>query len=124
EPFSEFEITGEGGGVPVRAFRQGHGRIRRLGFRFGPVAYSPDADHLDEEAFGVLVGVECWIVDALRHTPHPSHAHLARTLDWIARVKPARAILTHMHVDLDYDALKRELPAGVEPAFDGMTVSV
>jgi phosphoribosyl 1,2-cyclic phosphate phosphodiesterase len=124
EPFATFEIEGQGGPVPVRAFGQGHGRIRSLGFRFGPLAYSPDADHLDEDAFAALQGVECWIVDALRHTPHPSHAHLARTLDWIARVKPARAILTNMHVDLDFEALRRELPAGVEPAYDGMTVSI
>ena len=124
EPFTAFEIVGEGGGVPVRAFGQGHGRIRSLGYRFGPVAYSPDADHLDDRAFAALEGVDCWIVDALRHTPHPSHAHLARTLDWIARVKPARAILTNMHVDLDYDTLKRELPPGVEPAYDGMTLSI
>jgi phosphoribosyl 1,2-cyclic phosphate phosphodiesterase len=67
--------------------------------------------------------VECWIVDALRITPHPSHAHLARTLEWIARVKPKRAIITNMHVDLDYESLRRELPAGVEPAYDGMLLS-
>ena len=124
EPFSVFEIAGEGGPIPVRAFGQGHGRIRSLGYRFGSFAYSPDADHLDEEAFAALEGVDCWIVDALRHTPHPSHAHLARTLDWIARVKPNRAILTNMHVDLDYDTLKRELPPGVEPAYDGMVLPV
>ena len=122
EPFAPFEITGPGGDLPVQAFGQRHGRIRSLGFRFGPVAYSPDADALDDEAFAALEGVECWIVDALRHTPHPSHAHVARTLEWIARVKPRRAILTNMHVDLDYDALRRELPAGVEPAFDGMNL--
>ncbi|HET7084362.1 MAG TPA: MBL fold metallo-hydrolase [Rhizomicrobium sp.] len=124
EPFREFAIEGSGGPVPVLAFGQGHGRIRSLGFRFGAVAYSPDADHLDETAFAALAGVECWIVDALRHTPHPSHAHLERTLDWIARVKPRRAILTNMHVDLDYDALARDLPPGVEPAYDGMVVAV
>lgn len=124
EPFTPFEIVGEGGGIPVRAFGQGHGRIRSLGYRFGAVAYSPDVDHLDEDAFAALQGIDCWIVDALRHTPHPSHAHLARTLDWIARVKPERAILTNMHVDLDYDTLKRELPPGVEPAYDGMTLSI
>ena len=115
--------TGAGGAVPVLAFGQSHGRIRSLGYRFGPVAYSPDVDGLDEEAFAALEGVECWIVDALRYTPHPSHAHLARTLEWIARVKPKRAILTNMHVDLDYDRLKRELPPGVEPAYDGMALT-
>jgi phosphoribosyl 1,2-cyclic phosphate phosphodiesterase len=123
EPFADFEIAGAGGTVPVRAFGQSHGRIRSLGFRFGAMAYSPDVDGLDEAAFAALAGVECWIVDALRHAPHPSHAHLARTLEWIARVKPRRAILTNMHIDMDYDTLKRELPPGVEPAFDGMVVT-
>jgi phosphoribosyl 1,2-cyclic phosphate phosphodiesterase len=119
EPFQDFEIAS----IPVRAFGVGHGRIRSLGFRFGPVAYCPDADALDEDAFAALEGVECWIVDALRHTPHPSHAHVERTLEWIARVNPRRAFLTNMHVDLDYAALKAALPPGVEPAYDGMTLS-
>ena len=79
-------------------------------------------DGLDEAAFAALDGVDCWIVDALRRTPHPSHAHLSRTLEWIAREKPKRAILTDMHVDMDYETLKRELPPNVEPAFDGMVV--
>lgn len=120
EPFAPFAIPGPGGDVPVLAFGQGHGRIRSLGFRFGPLAYSPDVDALDEAVFAALAGVECWIVDTLRYTPHPSHAHLARTLEWIARVKPKRAILTNLHVDLDYATLKAELPPGVEPAYDGM----
>jgi phosphoribosyl 1,2-cyclic phosphate phosphodiesterase len=119
EPFAPFAIAG----IPVLAFGQGHGRIRSLGFRFGPLAYSPDVDTLDEAAFAALAGVECWIVDALRYTPHPSHAHLARTLEWIARVAPKRAILTNMHVDLDYATLKAELPPGVEPAYDGMELA-
>ncbi|HXC54045.1 MAG TPA: MBL fold metallo-hydrolase [Rhizomicrobium sp.] len=122
EPFAPFALDGAGGALAVRAFGQGHGRIRSLGFRFGPVAYSPDVDALDEAAFAALAGVEVWIVDALRHTPHPSHAHVARTLEWIARVAPRRAILTNMHTDLDYETLARELPPGVEPAFDGMVV--
>jgi phosphoribosyl 1,2-cyclic phosphate phosphodiesterase len=61
-------------------------------------------------------------VDALRYAPHPSHSHVAQTLEWIARVKPNRAILTDLHIDLDYETLKRELPPNVEPAYDGMTV--
>ena len=118
EPFAPFDIAG----VPVLAFGVGHGRIRSLGYRFGPVAYTPDCDALDDEAYAALQGLDCWIVDALRRTPHPSHAHLERTLEWIARVKPKRAVLTNMHVDMDYDTLKRELPPGVEPAHDGMTL--
>ena len=121
--FAPFDLTGAGGPVPVLAFGQRHGRIRSLGYRFGPLAYSPDVDGLDEAAFAALEGVDCWIVDALRYTPHPSHAHLAQTLEWIERVKPKRAILTNMHVDLDYERLRRELPAGVEPAYDGMVLT-
>ena len=122
EPFHEFSIDGPGGPVPIRAFGQRHGAIRSLGFRFGNLAYSPDVDTLDEAAFAALEGLDVWIVDALRRTPHPSHAHLARTLEWIARVKPRHAILTNMHVDMDYGTLLRELPGGIEPAYDGMTI--
>ncbi len=123
EPFKPFTISGPGGDIRVLAFPMQHGRIRSLGFRFGPIAYSPDVDGLDEAAFAALDGVECWVVDALRYTPHPSHAHVARTLEWIARVKPKRAILTDLHVDLDYEKLAAELPPGVEPAYDGMTIT-
>ena len=124
EPFAPFVVDGPGGPLEVQAFGQRHGRIRSLGFRFGNIAYSPDVDGLDEAAFATLGGLDCWIVDALRRTPHPSHAHLSRTLDWIAQVMPKRAILTNLHVDMDYDTLVRELPPGVEPAYDGMTISV
>jgi phosphoribosyl 1,2-cyclic phosphate phosphodiesterase len=123
EPFAPFAIAGPGGDVPALAFGQHHGAIRSLGFRFGGLAYSPDVNALDEEAFAALEDLDCWIVDALRPTPHPSHAHLSRTLEWIARVKPRRAILTNMHVDMDYESLVRELPPGVEPAYDGMTIA-
>lgn len=119
-----FEIDGPSGAIPVTTFDQAHGSIRCVGYRFGPVAYSPDVNHLPEDAFAALAGVDTWIVDALRHTPHPTHAHLERTLDWIARVKPRRAILTNMHIDMDYNQLCEQLPDGVEPAWDGMTVTI
>ena len=71
-----------------------------------------------------LAGVRVWIVDALRDTPHPTHAHVAKALDWIATVRPERAILTNLHVDLDYNELRGRLPPGVEPAYDGMRLEV
>jgi len=111
-------------GVGVVPFSQDHGFSQTLGFRFGALAYSTDVVGLDDEAFAALAGVETWIVDSYRRTPHPTHSHLAQTLDWIARVRPKRALLTHMDVQLDYDTLCRELPVGVEPAFDGMVIEV
>jgi phosphoribosyl 1,2-cyclic phosphate phosphodiesterase len=123
-PFRSFDVGGPGGAIPVQTFEQSHGRIRSLGFRFGPIAYSSDVNGLPEEAFKTLEGVKIWIVDALRYTPHPTHANVATALEWIARVKPNHAVLTNLHVDLDYETLKRELPKGVEPAYDGMTFSM
>lgn len=111
------------GDLAVAPFRQIHGDIESLGFRFGPIAYSTDLNDLPEESFAALEGVDVWIVDALRRTPHPSHAHLEKTLGWIERVKPKRAILTHMTWEMDYDTLCRELPTGVEPAYDGMEIA-
>jgi phosphoribosyl 1,2-cyclic phosphate phosphodiesterase len=119
-----FEIAGEGGALPVLPFAQQHGRIQSLGFRFGPLAYSSDVNGLSDQAFGLLDGIECWILDALRYAPHPTHANVETALQWIARVKPRRAVLTNLHMDLDYESLKRSLPAGVEPAYDGMTISL
>ncbi|MGH6926202.1 MAG: MBL fold metallo-hydrolase, partial [Propylenella sp.] len=92
--------------------------------RFGGLAYSPDVSGLDDDAMERLRGLDVWIVDALRPTPHPSHFSLSEALDWIERVKPKRAVLTHMHVDLDYATLRRELPPNVEPGYDGMTIEL
>ncbi len=123
EPFVRFDIAGAGGAIPVTPFWQSHGRVRSLGFRLGSLAYSSDVNALDEDAFRVLEGVECWIVDALRYRAHGSHANVEMALAWIARVKPKRAVLTNLHNDLDYETLKRELPPGVEPAYDGMVIA-
>jgi len=122
EPYRPMHIDGAGGPIPVAIFEQTHGRIHSLGFRFGPIAYSSDVNHLGHEAFEALEGVDTWIVDALRYTPHPTHANVETALGWIARVKPRHAVLTNLHIDIDYETLKRELPPGIEPAYDGLTV--
>jgi phosphoribosyl 1,2-cyclic phosphate phosphodiesterase len=123
-PLRAFAIEGAGGALPVLPFWQEHGNFGALGFRFGPFAYSSDVNALSEESLEALSGVECWVVDALRYTPHPTHAHVGLALEWIARVKPRQAVLTNLHIDLDYETLKGELPAGVEPAYDGMVLRV
>jgi len=119
-----FAVDGPSGAIPITTFDQDHGGVRSVGYRFGPVAYSSDVVDLSDDAFEALSGVSIWIVDALRYRPHPTHAHLARTLEWIERVRPQRAILTNLHVDLDYSVLAGQLPAGVEPAFDGLRLVV
>jgi phosphoribosyl 1,2-cyclic phosphate phosphodiesterase len=75
-----------------------------------------------EDSVPLLQGLDVWIVDALRFTAHPSHFHVKKALEWIKRLRPKRAILTHMTTELDYESLKSELPDGVEPAYDGMVI--
>lgn len=114
-------IGGPGGPVTALPILQEHGDIASLGFRFGGVAYSADISGLPPQSAAALEGLEVWIVDALRERPHPSHFCLADALGWIDRLRPRRAILTNLHSDLDYEALRRKLPPHVEPAYDGMS---
>lgn len=116
-------ITGAGGEVTLTPFTADHGSMEALGFRIGALAYLPDAVAIPAESWPHLEGLDCWIVDALRRKPHPTHAHLEMALEWIARAAPARAVLTNMHVDLDHDTLSAELPAHIRPAFDGMQIA-
>lgn len=111
-----FEVEG----ITVQPIKQDHGYGQSLGFRFGNFAYSTDVHSLDEDAFAALEGITCWVVDCVREAEHPTHAHLEKTLSWIARIKPERAYLTHMSQTLDYATLQAKLPAGVEPAYDGL----
>jgi phosphoribosyl 1,2-cyclic phosphate phosphodiesterase len=120
-----WSVDGPSGAIPVVSFDQDHGLgVRSVGYRLGPVAYSSDVAELPEAAFAALEGVKVWIVDALRYHPHPTHAHVERTLGWIERVRPERAILTNMHIDLDFATLAAQLPPGVEPAMDGLRFTV
>jgi phosphoribosyl 1,2-cyclic phosphate phosphodiesterase len=114
-----WSIDGAGGPVPVVTFDQAHGPIRSVGYRLGPVVYSSDVSDLDEAALDAVRGCDLWIVDALRFTPHPTHAHVDKALEWIARAEVKRAVLTNLHIDLDYNDLRAKVPANVEVAYDG-----
>lgn len=117
-------VTGAGGDVSLTPFLCEHGSMDALGFRIGGLAYLPDAVAIPEAHWPLLDGLSVWVVDALRRKPHPTHAHLAMTLDWIARAKPQRAVLTNMHNDLDFATLEGELPPSIRPAFDGMVIEL
>ena len=118
-----FAVDGPGGAIEVLPFQVHHGEIDALGYRFGALAYSPDLNAIPDSSVGYLEGLETWIVDALRYTRHPSHFSLEETLRWIERLKPKRAVLTNLHTDLDFETLRKALPANVEPAFDGMVLT-
>jgi phosphoribosyl 1,2-cyclic phosphate phosphodiesterase len=119
-----FTITGEGGPLTFDPLPQIHGDIISLGFRIGDLAYCSDVSDFPRETVARLSGLQAFIVDALQYKEHPSHLSLGQALDWIERLRPQRAILTHMHVPLDYHAAMRDTPAHVEPAYDGMVIEL
>ncbi len=129
EPFKPVTIEGQGGPIRALPVPVVHGRTATLGFRFGAqttggLAYCPDISDLEEASAERLSGLECWIVDALQYKPHISHWSVGQALEWIERLKAERAVLTHMHIPLDYDKLRGELPSHVKPAYDGMTIEI
>ncbi len=115
-----FRIDGPGGPVNVLPLAQDHGDISSLGFRLGLFGYNNDVVRLPEQTFSALDGLALWVVDALRYRAHPTHANVATALDWTRRGAPARAVLTNLHVDLDYRTLAMALPQAVQPAYDGL----
>jgi phosphoribosyl 1,2-cyclic phosphate phosphodiesterase len=117
-------INGAGGAITALPVLQEHGDIPSLGYRFGGLAYSCDVNGLPDTSVTAFADLDVWIVDALRYAPHPSHFALDDTLHWIDRLKPRRAILTNLHSDLDYEVLRRRLPAHIEPAHDGLKLTL
>ena len=120
---SRIVVDGAGGKIEFKPFEVEHGNMNALGFRIGPLAYLPDVSAMPPKAWQAVMGADCWILDALRRTPHPSHSHLEQSLKWVAQTDVKNAVLTNMHVDLDYSTLCRELPKGIQPAYDGMILS-
>ena len=121
-PYQEQKAEGAGGSIAALPIPVQHGTIDALCLRFGTVAYMPDVNAVPQKAMDALLGLDILVIDALRYRAHPSHFSLAETLNVIATLKPKRAVITNMHIDLDYETLRRELPDGVEPAFDGMVI--
>jgi len=117
-------IEGKGGAVTLSAFNVQHGTIPALGYRIGNAAYTPDLNGIPSDSFSALEGLDLWVIDGLRYKPHPSHFCVDDALHWIDRFKPRRAVITNMHADLDYEALKAKLPAGVVPGYDGMRLEL
>lgn len=117
-------IEGAGGAVELMPFRVGHGSIDSLGFRIASLAYLPDVAEMYDESWRAVEGLEVWVLDALRRKPHPTHTHLAQSLEWLERAAPVRGVLTNMHLDLDYDTVCAQTPANVTAAYDGMVIEL
>lgn len=119
-----FTIDGEGGALTFEPLPQIHGDIISLGFRIGDLAYCPDVSDFPTDTARRLENLDCLVIDALQYRPHPSHLSLSQALEWVERLKPCRAVLTHMHIPLDYETVERQTPAHVSVAYDGMRIEL
>ncbi len=124
KPLQPLHIRGANGGLDCLPLDQDHGTMRSLGFRFGRLAYCNDVVNLPRKTLEALSGVDVLVVDALRYKPHPTHAHLDKALGWAGEVGAKRVLLINLHMDMDYEALRRLLPSHVEPGYDGMMVEI
>jgi phosphoribosyl 1,2-cyclic phosphate phosphodiesterase len=111
-------------GAQIKTFEQDHHVMRTLGLRVGGFAYSTDVVRLDEAAFSALEGIDTWLVGCFQRAVHLTHAHLDLVLQWRARLGVRRTVLTHMGIDMDWGWLREHLPQGVEPAQDGLVLTV
>jgi len=111
-------------GINVEAIKQIHGKGFSLGYRFDNIAYSTDVNNLPDESMKKLENLDLWIVDCVRYEPHYSHSHFDQTMSWINKLKPKKAILTHMGHWLDYNELNSKCPHNVEPGIDGMVITI
>jgi phosphoribosyl 1,2-cyclic phosphate phosphodiesterase len=117
-------ISGPGGDIEILPFKQDHGDIFSLGFRIGNFAYSCDLSGIPNESAAIVSGLDVWVLDALRPTPHPSHLSLSEALEHVELYAPRQAVLTNLHIDLDYIQTDAATPANVRPAFDGLQIDV
>lgn len=125
EDGSQITIDGEGGSISVEVIEASHGPTPVLIFKFdGRLVYGPDVWDISASGLERLTDLDLWIVDSLRYNDHPTHAHVDKTLSWLARTRANRAVLTNLHIDMDYKTLASELPPIATPAYDGMTITL
>lgn len=115
-------IDGQGGPIEILPLVQKHGDIISLGYRFGDFAYCCDVSDFPRQTIAKLSGLQHIVIDCLQYKPHPSHLSIDQALWWIEKLGAKNALLTHMHIPLDYETVRNETPAHVEPSYDGLTV--
>ena len=106
----------------IETFPCPHGAITARGFVIGNMAYAPDVHHLEEDTLEFLQKkkLKYFVIDCLRDTPHPTHAHFDIVMEWYDIIQPENMILTNLHLDLDYDELSKRLPNNIKAAYDGI----
>ena len=118
-----FNIKKENEIIPIRAVDVKHGSINSTAFIFKKIAYLSDCNSIPLNSIKYFKNLNYLILDCLREKKHPSHFNLSEALELVKKIKPKKTILTNLHVDFDYDMLKKKLPKNVIPAYDGLTIN-
>ena len=116
-----FYIKKNNENLSIKSFDVVHGMIKATGFVFQKIAYISDCNKIRKKNLYNLFNLEYLVIDCLREEKHPSHFNLTDALNLINLTKPKKAILTNLHVDLDYYDLKKKLPSNIFPAYDGLS---
>ena len=114
------------GDIEVMPYEQDHGTCQSLGFRFDTFGYSTDMIDLDEASIEALRGIDIWLVDGAGYKMNDNqvHASLTKIYALNEKIGASKVYLTHMTPQMDYATLLRELPAGYEPAYDGLIIEI
>ncbi|MGH9880069.1 MAG: MBL fold metallo-hydrolase, partial [Pyrinomonadaceae bacterium] len=111
-----------GGDLEITPLEVIHGRLPVMAYRFNDFAYATDLSEIPPETMEAMRDLDVLVLDCLRFAPHPTHLWVDKALEYIEQLKPRRAYFTHIAHDVKYERDSARLPAGVEWAYDGLTV--
>jgi phosphoribosyl 1,2-cyclic phosphate phosphodiesterase len=111
-------------GVPVLPLALPHGAQAVYGYRVGAVAYLTDVKSVPDDAVRALAGLEVLVLSALLSRPHPLHLSISEAVETAQRIGARRTYFTHLTHEFTHQALAAMLPAGIEPAYDGLVIDV
>ena len=117
----KFTISKSNNKIEILPFDVKHGMIKATGYLFDKIAYISDCNKISKAVTKKLMNLNFLIIDCLRKDKHPSHFNYEDAMNFIKLVKPKKAILTNLHIDLDYFKLKKKLPKNIIPAYDGLS---
>lgn len=114
------------GDVEVLPFQVMHDKLPILGYRFGTLAYITDMKTIDEAEYAYLEGVDTLVVNALRYQPqHHSHMTVDEAVAFAKCIGAHRTYFVHMNHDVGFhEEVNKQLPAGMQLAYDGLQIDV
>ena len=119
-----FIPTKDGGKLEIIPVPMLHGKIETFGYRIGDFAYLTDCSYIPKASLRLLNGLKVAVIDALKYKDHPTHFTVEKALAMAQKLKAERTYFTHMCHDIDHAKLLSELPEGIEPAYDGLRITI